>query len=76
MTQTLYELGREYLQQSNVIRDRIVRERREMNGLHGEAKRRARIKLLRLYEMARECDTTGEYLCAYYGRDDICGPLQ
>lgn len=76
MKQTLYELGQEYLQQSDVIRDRIARERREMNGMHGEAKRRARIKLLRLYEMARECDTTGEYLCAYYRSDTPCEPLQ
>lgn len=76
MKQTLYELGQEYLQQSDVIRDRIARERLEMNGMHGEAKRRARIKLLRLYEMARECDTTGEYLCTYYGDNAPCGPLQ
>ena len=76
MKQTLYELGQEYLQQADVIRDRIVRERRAMHELHGEAKRRARIKLLRLYEMARECDTTGEYLCTYYGDDSSCGLLQ
>lgn len=76
MEQTLYELGRQYLQQSDVIRERITRERRVMNALRGEEKRRARIKLLRLYEMARECDATGEYLCSYYEEVQPCGPLQ
>lgn len=76
MEQTLYELGRQYLQQSGVIRDQIAQERRKMDKLHGEARRRARIRLLKLYEMARECDCTGAYLCDYYGGDPPCAPLQ
>ena len=76
MEQTLYELGRQYLQQSDVIRGRIAKERRELDRLHGEERRRARIRLLKLYEMARECDCTGEYLCDYYGEGSACTPLQ
>ena len=49
-----------------MIRERIARERRELKSLHGEARHRAQVRLLKLYEMVRECDTTGEYLCTYY----------
>lgn len=78
MEQTLYELGQQYLQQAGVIRDRIARERRELKSLHGEARHRAQVRLLKLYEMVRECDTTGEYLCTYYDEkgDSPCTPLQ
>ena len=78
MEQTLYDLGQQYLQQAGVIRERIAWERGELKSLRGEARHRAQVRLLKLYEMVRECYTTGEYLCTYYedGGASPCTPLQ
>lgn len=63
---TLAEMGEEYLKQASVIHCRIAKLRKKVSQLSGLELYRARGDILRLYAIARDLKTTGEYLLNYY----------
>lgn len=66
---SLYDLGAQYQAQVQYVRQAIHTERAQMRRLSGEELRLSRSKLLRLYEMARECSATAALLQQYYAKD-------
>lgn len=73
---TLYELGMEYLQQDVALRRRVAQLKRKLPQLRGEASREMEARIRGLYEMARDCRLTGQYLIHYYDKEEPYGSLR
>lgn len=63
---TLAEMGEEYLKQASVIRGRVAQLRKRLSQMSGLELYRTRGDILRLYAIARDLKSTGEYLVHYY----------
>lgn len=63
---TLFEMGEEYLKQAAVIKEQINLLRDRLNHVNGLELYRMRGDILRLYSIARDLKSTGDYLTHYY----------
>lgn len=66
---TLYEMGEEYLRQARNIKEQIVLLRRRSKNAGGLELYRLRGEILRLYTIARDLKSTGDYLIHYYEKE-------
>lgn len=72
---TLYELGMEYLQQDVALRQRVAQLKQKLPQLRGEESREMEARIRGLYEMARDCRLTGQYLIHYYDKEEPYGSM-
>lgn len=63
---TLFEMGEEYLKQAGVIKEQINLLRCRLKHASGLELYRMRGDILRLYSIARDLKSTGDYLTHYY----------
>ena len=73
---TLYELGMEYLQQDVALRRRVAQLNQKLAQLRGVASWEMEAGIRGLYEMARDCRLTGQYLIHYYDKEEPYGSLR
>ncbi len=64
---SLKELGAQYLQESNNIRERIKTLKAQLNLLPDTEKQDLLIRINSLYSSARDAKDIGNYLFNYYG---------
>lgn len=67
---TLRELGKEYLRQSEAIREKIRKLNKESGSLTPKQLHKLRGRILALYADAASLKTIGEHLYNYYGESD------
>lgn len=67
---TLKELGQQYLEQSERIREKIRLLRKNTDGLTAKQLYRLRGRILSLYADAAALRTTGKHLINYYGDEN------
>ncbi|MEG0978415.1 MAG: hypothetical protein RR911_05825 [Oscillospiraceae bacterium] len=63
---TLFELGTEYLEQSDIIRSQIRELRPNLKIQSGNDLLELRQKIARMYQMSLDCRKIGEHLQNYY----------
>ena len=68
---TLNKLGGEYLNGSQMIKDRIVWLRLSLKALSYDERRHMRVRIKNLYSMATDSKITGHYLQNYYERGNV-----
>ncbi len=66
---TLYEMGEEYLRQARDIKEQITVLRSRLSKCGGLELYRLRGEILRLYAIARDLKSTGDYLIHYYEKE-------
>ncbi len=68
---TLNQLGKQYLEEEQRIRNRISRIRETLPDLHGRARVETEQRLSYLYSMALDTHRIGVYLMNYYDEEVI-----
>ena len=64
---SLKELGTQYLQQANIIRERINLLKQQLDSLSENDRQNMMMRINSLYATARDVKDIGNYLFNYYG---------
>ena len=69
---TLYELGKEYMEQADILRDQIAVMRKKLGSMSPLSKEAYRLKstLSVLYRQRSEAVEIGHILCNYYNKKE------
>ncbi len=63
---TLYDLGKEYLNQAEILYNKALILRDEAKSQRGSLAENINNRSVKLFSMAIECRRTGNYLVSYY----------